>query len=185
MDEVPHNPDVPPETSCSSSSPGRFDVVAFVTWPIVLGLNLVLPLLFGLGLTDEHGRLGMVIGLLVLLTFGWTLCAANPSWARKLNAGAIVVAVSQVFPTLQIVIGMFALSMGVSLKLVVIDDSDRASAASEAGGFVVTILFGCGLLFFSGIAGLCLGFILPKRWFQPPEPATSSPEEAEGLRSED
>jgi hypothetical protein len=76
------------------------------------------------------------------------------------------------------VIGAFAVGIAQALKLVVDDDRTGPYIANEAGGFVVTILVGCGLLFFAAFAGVCLGFILPASWFQPPEPATSSPENA-------
>jgi len=35
-----------------------FDKFAFVAWPIVFGANLILPLFFGWGLTQDHGRTG-------------------------------------------------------------------------------------------------------------------------------
>jgi hypothetical protein len=144
------------------------DAVAFVAWPVVFGLNMIVPLAFGWDLARDHGRMGVCIAALFLLVAGWILCLRQRSIARKLILGATVTALSQFFPVFQFLAGIVAFAIAVSLG-VAADGSDDGpiEITSELGGFVVTVLVGGMLLIGAAITGLLLGLVLPYSWFQP------------------
>ena len=73
---------------------------------------MAVPLLFSLALTDQHGRLGMSVAALFLLTIGCVICAANRKLAVALLAGGALVALSQLLPGLQIIAGMVGMGAG-------------------------------------------------------------------------
>ena len=153
---------------------GRIDGPAFLAWPIVFGLNMVLPLLFSGEVTKRHGQLGLCIAALVLLVGGWVLCAWSGSTARKLILGSALVALTQVLPLLQIIAGSVSISIAQSFQLVEggggdpdLDEQFMPQITSELGGFVVTMLVGAILLTCASLIGLALGLALPARWFKP------------------
>ena len=177
----PENPYRAPEsdTTAGAIRSGDLDRNAFITWAIVFGLNMVLPLLFSVELTQHHGRLGMCAASLVLLIAGWVLCALSARTARKLILGAAIVALTQFFPILQIVTG--SVSMGIAASFQLADggggdlDPDEGGfpeITSELGGFMVTILVGGILLTFASLIGLVLSLVFPQRSLKPDVNAT-------------
>ena len=151
--------------SSTSGSPGRIDRVAFITWPIVFGLNMIVPLLFGLAITYEHGRIGLCVASGLLLAGGWLLCYASPPAARRLIVGSAVFAFTQFFPIIQLIAGMIAISVTGSEG-----GFDEGPVVTEFTGFAMTLVVGTILLAFAGGLGVLLGFVLPRRWFNPDAP---------------
>ena len=152
-----------------------------IGWPLVFCMNMVVPLLIGLGLTNASNRIGLFLASASLFALGWIGCYRSPRFARKLIVGAGAIAISQVFPVLQIVAGFFALAVAEKSGMSRYDDNlPTGSELSDVGGFVVTLIVGCILLGFSLIIGLVLSSLLPSRWFQPP--TYSAKEETDGSR---
>jgi hypothetical protein len=152
----------------------EIDGLAFAAWPIVFGLNLVIPLLLGWDMTREHGRIGVFLAAALLLTSGWAVCYARPSVARRLILGSTLTALSQLFPILQIVAGCIAVAVADSFALLGHGGHGGPAQFSEPGGFIVTLLVGCILLTFAGTTGWVLGLLLPKRWLSPNKPRRES-----------
>lgn len=168
----PENPYRAPEsdTTAGGIRSGDLDRNAFIMWAIVFGLNMVLPLLFSVEVTQHHGRFGMGAASLVLLIAGWVLCALSARTARKLILGAVIVALTQFFPILQIVAG--SVSMGIAASIQQADggggDSGRDEVGfpeitSELGGFMVTMLVGGILLAFASIIGFVVSSVVRQR----------------------
>lgn len=151
--------------SPTSDAPRRVDRVAFITWPIVFGLNMIVPLLLGLAITYEHGRIGLCAASGLLLAAGWLLCYASPPAARRLILGSAVFAFTQFFPILQIIAGMVAISVTGNDPLF-----DEGSGITEFAGFAITLIVGVILLTLAGGLGVLLGFVFPRRWFNPNAP---------------
>jgi hypothetical protein len=144
-------------------------------------MNMALPLLFGLEVTRHHGLIGMCVASLLMLIVGWLFCMLKPAAARKLVLGSLAVALTQVFPILQIIAGSISIGIAQSLHLAMQGGDDPefgiAGINNELGGFVVTMFVGIILLSCAGMAGLVLGQVLPAKWFVPaphPDPVTSS-----------
>lgn len=106
-------------------------------WCIIYGLNLIVPLYFGIGFTQSHGRLGM--GVAVLLMFGAGCCAVRrlPSLGRAINIGGLLVAAVQIFPILQVAAGFIGILWASNMGLEV-----DGPHASKFGGFVATVFTG-------------------------------------------
>ena len=142
------------------------DTSAFAAWTFVFGANLIVPLLFGWGLTQDHGRTGMLVALVGFLSAGWAFCFSRPIAARKLIAGSVITGVSQVFPVLHIIAGTMALEIALRFGFVAINDASPMGhdVSGEAGGFLLTLIVGCTLLVCAAGAGQLLGFLLPASW---------------------
>ena len=85
--------------------------------------------------------------------------------ARKVNVGALVVAISQIFPLAQIYVGLFSFHVAVFLNLAV--DGDDLGLSSELGGFVTTFLTGGILIVGAGLVGQFLSWLLQNNGYLP------------------
>ncbi len=163
MDE--HNPYEPPTDAVRISYPDgtvhhHAGVLTYTAWIFIFAINMAVPLLFSLPLTDLHGRLGMSAAALFLFTLGCGICAANRKLAVALLAGAALVALTQLFPGMQIIAGMIGIGVGQALGHATFDsDEHPARITSEFGGFVVTFITGGILMAGSLCAGILLQFI--------------------------
>ena len=167
-DENPYQPVLfqsDPESQTQSDQK-RIDRFAMIAWPVVFGLNLILPWFLSLGLTQRHGRFGVEGALAVLLVCSWSLCYLVPYVARRLIFGSIFTALTQLFPVVQIYAGVIAISLAKKIGMMNYDDDMQlGSTLSETGGFVVTTIVGGIILGFAFVSGALLTFILPARWF--------------------
>ena len=163
MDE--NNPYEAPGEALASSVPDgqgnpRTGGLTYVAWIFVFAINMAVPLLFSVSLTDQHGRLGMSVAAFFLCALGCYICAANRKLAVALLAGGAVVALTQLLPGLQIIAGMIGMGVGQALGHATLGgDSDPARMTSEFGGFVVTFITGGILIAGSLCAGVLLQFV--------------------------
>ena len=164
MDE--NNPyDAPGEALANSHSDGqenpRAGGLTYVAWIFVFAINMAVPLLFSLSMTDQHGRLGMSVAAFFLLALGCYICTANRNLAVALLAGGALVALTQLFPGLQIIAGAIGMGVGQALGHATLDSDDNpARITSEFGGFVVTFITGGILMAGSVCAGVVLQFVM-------------------------
>ncbi len=174
MDES--NPYKPPSYDGGMSLPGananrRTGLLTYAAWSIAFVVNMAVPLLFSASLTEEHGKLGMSVAVLVLFTWGCTICATARKLAVVLIAGAVLVGLSQIFPLLQIIAGMIGMGVGAALGLAETgDDTHPPRLVNEYGGFVVTLITGGILKTASACSGLWIRWITPARWWHRSEP---------------
>lgn len=121
-----------------------------VCWLAIFGANLIVPLAFGLPMTEQQGRAGLLAGLAVLFA-GWQFVIPRFGPLRAvLVPGGVALAASQVFPAVQVVAG------AMSFAIVGLDDAFRPSRFDEASAFAVTLTTG-GLLW---LAAMLAGFVL-------------------------
>ncbi|TWT73472.1 hypothetical protein Pla123a_38080 [Posidoniimonas polymericola] len=148
----------------------RFSVVG---WPVVYALNIIVPLMFGWGMTEQAGRVGMFVAMAVVLAGGWWLAPRHAWVGRRLIVGAVITALSQVIPILHIYIGMASIAIVTSVGSLVagepLDAPLSGPLRSETAGFAVTVLVGGSLIVCSLVFGLVLGLLLPRKWMMPGE----------------
>ncbi|MBW3600364.1 MAG: hypothetical protein KY475_24250 [Planctomycetes bacterium] len=140
---------------------GGIDKFAIIAWPVVFGLNIIIPAWFGWAVTGEHGRIGLCLASALFLASGWVLCYVRPAITRRLILGALVFAPSQFIPVVQIVAGIIAFIIAGALGLT---GPDNDEPTGEFGGFVITFIVGGILLMFAGVIGWIVGLILPQSW---------------------
>ncbi|MEO2089645.1 MAG: hypothetical protein ABGY75_09140 [Gemmataceae bacterium] len=134
--------DAPPDPT----PPSRIDREMAKLWTGVFLANLPIPVLMAYGTTSGSGVAGLIAALAVLYWVGFILCAGRFCVGRSLVQGGIVVAVSQFFPVLQALSGMFALVVWKSATgypLWVFHDpncSNDQPALYALGVFVVVLL---------------------------------------------
>lgn len=140
---------------------GRLDLLTLVLWPVVFAGNMVVPLLFGWEITrdSDSGRVGMGAAAAVLLAAGWALAVWRPVWARLLLIGGTVVGCTQIFPVLQLLVGMFVI--GVASELGVIGGALGPGLTTEWEGFVVTLAVGSILLSCAAVVAWLAGWFFP------------------------
>ena len=128
---------------------------------LVFLLNLPVPFFWGVTVNEKRNTFFMLAGCAMLLALGCFLCSRSRRIGFSLTAGGRVVALSQLFPMLQITVGVLVVEgFGAATGLV---KSDEYGAAYESGispwaCLVFTLLTGLILM---GIA-LVLGEII--RW---------------------
>ncbi len=140
-----------------------------ISWTVIFGLNLMIPLMFGWGMCDSNGKIGLMLAVALCWGVGVVGLTGERRWGRALAYGGIPVGFSQFFPFAQIYAGIIAIKV-----------YDRLSGGGEApvqdlprgplsgpGGFVVTCLTG-GLLM---TAAFALGWII-NMIFTPPASKT-------------
>ncbi len=162
------NPYQPPETIEAlvdhHAVPRSFDYFALIAWPIVQACNMFLAALFGWGITQDHGRIGIFFAAMWFLVAGWFLCCVRPVSARKLIFGAILLALTQVFPIIQMIAGTVAFMTALSLGLAA---ENPETVTTEFGGFLMTFIVGGILICCAWVMGLIVGLMVPQSWLRP------------------
>jgi hypothetical protein len=135
-------------------------------WAGALLVNAIVPLMFGMLATDPVGRWGMGAAMAVVLVGGWLFCYAFPVQGRKLIAGSVLTALSQLLPIAQLVAGILGLAVASGLGLFVAgNDGQPDRFVSEFGSFVATMATGTILVAGAFVLGWIAAFVLPKHWF--------------------
>jgi hypothetical protein len=120
--------------------------LAFV-WITLFCLNLIFPLSAGMSLALEHGKIGILIAVLMLLAASTAVVARlDPLQLRCALAGSFLLCVSQFYPIRQILAGLVAYIFASSFGLIV-GDSSVERFTSELGGFAMATIAGSLLLF--------------------------------------
>jgi len=126
-----------------------------VAWPILLALNLVMPLLFGLPMIRSNGKIGVVFAVATFVITGWFTCIYRPQLSKRLLAGSAVVALSQFFPILHMIAGTIAFSIAARIgQAEEGGDLGLDQIKTEFGGFLVALLTG-GIL---TVCALAIGY---------------------------
>jgi hypothetical protein len=122
-------------------------------WTLVFVLNLIVPLFFGWMLTADSGRFGMAAGIGLLWYLGYRACGQNDWWGRALVRGGFLVALTQLFPLLQIWAGVVGVGIASALgPLVMADTHIGGTIHTGLGGLIATVLTGLSLM---GVAAFC------------------------------
>jgi hypothetical protein len=125
---------------------------------------MIVPLLLGWSMTESGGKIGLLIATITLFAAGECLCIFAPTIAAPVIVGAVVVALSQLYPILQMIAGLAAVGIGRRLGLML--DADPVGVfRSGAGGFVVTVVTGSILIAESAAVGLLIRVITPNHWW--------------------
>ncbi len=165
------NPYAPPVLSLDDSTvPDRANRFApsrlHLAWFAVFAFNLVLPLLFGWGLTSATARIGMLMAVMILLAAGYWICSIQRDLGRLLVFGGAFVGLSQIYPILQIVAGLGGMVVGQAFGQVSAGDQAAPAPLSQTGGFLVTLTTG-GLLMMASLAlGYAMQKVKPRQWWR-------------------
>ena len=127
-----------------------------VAWPVVLGLNLIVPLLVASELLGTRGWTGVVVAIVVNLLVGFWLCHVLPGLMKRLIVGAAVVALSQLVPVLHLIAGMIAFVVGESIGLIEESELNGPEIGTAISGGVLTTLTGGVLM----VASIAIGSVL-------------------------
>jgi hypothetical protein len=158
--ESEHNPYAPPASLAPASRPGVRDWSGRARWAVLWGgvyaANMVVPLLFGWTTTARGGRIGLVLAVVLLYWIVFWVGGKSRDLRSIMLSGGGLVALSQLFPMLQIAAGLIALGIvgkltGVNLGP---DDSPIEGPVPEHAGFLATLITGAILLAGAACAGL-------------------------------
>lgn len=175
MDEF--NPYEPPSDAATISiadpTPNRrVRKFSYVAWLFVFAINMAVPLFLSHPVTEKHGRLGLLFGALLLLALGYYLCAVNRRFGPALIVGGVLIAISQVFPVMQVIAGMLGMTVGKAMGLASFgDDYEVPQITTEEGGFIVTLVTGGILMAAAACSGMLLRLVTPAHWW----PSSNSP----------
>ncbi len=167
------NPYDPPETI--AVQPRELQKVTHGTWLLsfewtaVYLLNLVIPSFLAWTMTTAPARIGALGAIVILLAVGYCLCQVRPLWMLVTIRGSFLVAISQIFPILQIMCGALAIRSLIFIGWIE-EANFREMLGTTASGFIVTMLTGGSLLLISAVLGLILMAISPRRWWTIPSP---------------
>jgi hypothetical protein len=118
---------------------------------------MAVPLLFSGPVTEQHGKLGMGVALVSFLACGCYLCAYHRKLAVALLVGGVLVALTQLFPILQIVAGLIGMAVGQAFGQTSSgEDEATPHLTGELGGFVVTLITGGILIGAAACSGVAI-----------------------------
>ncbi len=140
-----------------SPLPADWSTALLAWWPVLLAVNLVVPLALGWSMLEARGKLGVAVAVAMFAVAGWLLCLFVPQVARRLMVGSIFVAASQLIPVLQLVLGIFAFAIAVQFGHAITGDdiAEASQITTEIGGFLVTTIVGTGL----AVCSLSIGVV--------------------------
>jgi len=124
-------------------------------WLLGYALNLIVPGLFGSGTLSPAGVTGLVAAVLLIGAMEFAILAWRPSWTRPAAKGAILVALTQLFPVLQMISGMVAVGLACRMTGTesLLDDNHFGQKLDLVGGFLATALTALPLLATSIVGG--------------------------------
>ena len=123
-----------------------------VRWPAVFALNLIVPLMLATNFVPEKGNVGLASAIVVLYLAGWLFCRLGPECERSLIRGGALIALTQLFPILQVLAGLLAFGIMASLGAAVDADNANFGIQRERDAFAITMMV--GLMLMSLAAGL-------------------------------
>jgi hypothetical protein len=115
-------------------------------------------------MTSHQAKLGVAFAIALVACLGYYLCLKQPTAILLVIRGGILVALSQVFPVLQIVCGASAIQSLIAIGWIP-NSSFQQMLSSVAAGFFVTLLTGTFLILLSFFAGLLLRWVTPRHWW--------------------
>ncbi len=132
-------------------------------WPVALAINLIVPVMFGLLVTEHGGRIGMVAGIVLLWYLGHRICVINDALGRALVVGGFIVATTQLIPVLQFVSGIVSVGSVVALRLGTAADDEHSEGMTELGGLIATVMTGLALMAVAALCGAIVGWLTAGR----------------------
>lgn len=146
-------------------------LVLSIQWTVVVLCNLIVPLLFGWSMANDRGHLGIVCAILIALIIGYIGSIYMPLFVLITTRGALFIAMTQVFPLLHFIIGLYSIAF---LRLANVTTSDliRGPQTGFWGGFFLTAMTGTILISLSCLLGFLFRLFTPGRWWlakRPPE----------------
>jgi hypothetical protein len=111
-----------------------------LAWIWVYTVNLGIPVMLGSMFTCEGGRVGMVIGIIVVFAIGCRVCFVSRRTVLMVVYGGWIVALSQAVPALHIIAGTIGLSA------VRVTTGEERDLSTILGGFIATLITGCVLI---------------------------------------
>ncbi len=160
------NPYQPPEAIevAASAFRGKW----LVLWIFVFVANLLMPVFFAWTVLEDGGGSGVLLGTALLLGISIVVLIQFPRLIRWTRIGGIVVAVSQLFPLLQIVAGSIGIGsaeiVGAARKLTPEEqDFLIAPPLGFAAALVTTLVTGAVLLLVVLAFSLLLMFVFENR----------------------
>lgn len=130
-----------------------------IFWVVGFLANLVVPALFAAAVLTPRGWIGLLAASLALLVLGLTILAGRPSWTRPATVGAFAMAATQLFPVLQVGVGMVAVAVSseaTGSTFPLDDDAGPETRFGPVPAFLATTLGGLSLMGLSLIAGLVI-----------------------------
>ncbi len=135
----------------------RTDLRWHLAWAVVFGANLIVPLMFGWPMTRGAGRVGLVLGIALMLSLGHWLCSRYARVRFPLVAGGVCVGLSQCWPMLQIWAGIFASAITRTLLQQPFGaDQDSPNYSTGLEGLLMTALTGGQLM----LAAVMCGYVI-------------------------
>ena len=147
------------DSSSAAETAARAFALTFfdLGWPLAFAANLPVPLMFSSEITRDTGSMGMAAAVALCLVAGWYVGRRNPWNAKRLVVGGGLVALSQVFPLLHVIVGMVGYEAARSLGGAQQQSDDTIGRiTTEYGGFICTLVTGGALI----AAALATGWLL-------------------------
>ena len=136
----------------------------FGAWIFVFAINMAVPLLFSASITEEHGKVGMLLAIAAFLASGCFLCAYHRELALALIIGGVIVGLTQLFPVPQILAGWIGLVIAKAVGLADFHDAEGSPRLmSELAGFVVTLVTGGILIVDATFIGIAIRWLAARR----------------------
>jgi hypothetical protein len=129
-------------------------------WIVAFHLNLLMPGMLGLIITDGPAHWGMLVGIIICLTFGLVLVCSSKHLGTLLIRGAWPVAALQFLPMMHMFIGAVAVAGGSRFNVNVQSHRDVEHLDSFLGGLLANGFTGGALMTISLVAGILLQLVI-------------------------
>ena len=149
------SPDSPQKDQVNGTVEGSGNVLRdLICWPILFGINMIIPLLFGWSTLRDHGKAGAAAATVLLLSISLAVLLSDRVWKRRLYLGGFLVSLAQLFPVMHLIVGMISIEIVRNLRLGVFGtETEPDHVTSEAGGFLIVLLVGGSLLLAASLCG--------------------------------
>lgn len=136
-------------------------------WCIGYGVNLPVPVFFAVDVIGTTGLGGMVLGMAVVMTLGIVAAKRYKQLDRIALLGGLLLALSQLFPVLQLVIGAVVGGIlersGYSFHSTIMDDPPEGAELGVLGCMLAVLMVSTMLMAIALGIGTVVDLFFPKR----------------------
>ncbi len=134
----------------SGEPTGSHGLPPLIAWSCVYAVNLIGPVYWGSMVTRDGGRVGMLIGIIVVFVLGWRVCYVSRSTVLTVVYGGWIVAASQFLPILHLFAG------GIGIAAAEPMSGGDGNLNTVLGGFIATLVTGCILIALAAAFGVII-----------------------------
>jgi hypothetical protein len=145
----------------SGKVPGPDGPPPVLAWICVYAVNLIVPVWMGSAMTHDGGKVGMLIGIIVVFALGCRVCFVSRRAVLTVVYGGWIIALTQFAPILHIFAGVIGVRAALALSQETSPDTyGSPNVNTTLGGLIATVITGSILITAAVVLGAVIQWVI-------------------------